>query len=603
MSELKFSKLPGKLGKWSIKKRLASRLDTIVLLGESEGELAAIKILKNADLLDDRDRMRFDQEVLNLKKLNHPSIPKIIDLDLVDAMQPWIATEYVSGSTIQERVSSGRYLKIEEWTRALKEITDALAYIHSLGIYHRDISPSNIILNDKGAKLIDFGLSYLEDSPTLTRTGLNVQGTPGTVSPESLTFKKNPKMDMFSLGSTFVFAGTGQFPFESDDDSVGNWMQSILYGPPNFHDLGKKQVQLLLPLLYKNSEERISSQAYREVLSEVSVQGSEISVSSSLFDSFLDKWERKSVGDGYQTSGRKFKRFSIRLLLFGTTGILFLLMLLSRYTRLSAIDYVLLFFLGVFPLFGIAMGFWTFFKGLGEKKWGRRKIWRSLSLSTAVFAAPYLATIVFFLGSMTPSSLENVLQGRFNESSDVSPSSSQVVVTSSESTRKPIVNLSPTSVTTPSPTTNVKKSSSVSPSPKLSPSASDKPLATSDKFKLSSSVASTVVVESIFGRPWKSGDMFWNIPLQATANSVIPDLTGIQFRPIGNTQGPWFEVPYKLKTSELDKTVYAQVDALLFAFLSPSQFCPEFRVVKEVSGQVTKIWEKSLPECATDYNP
>lgn len=97
--------------------------------------------------------------------------------------------------------------------------------------------------------------------------------------------------------------------------------------------------------------------------------------------------------------------------------------------------------------------------------------------------------------------------------------------------------------------------------------------------------------------------MFWNIPLQASANSVIPDLTGIQFRPIGNAQGPWFEVPYKLKTSEVDKTVYAQVDALLFAFLTPSQFCPEFRVVKEVSGQVTKIWEKSLPECATDYNP
>ena len=358
-----------------------------------------------------------------------------------------------------------------------------------------------------------------------------------------------------------------------------------------------------MPLLYKNSQDRISSQAYQEVLSAVSVQGGEISLSSSLLDSFLDNWEQKRVGHGYQTSGRKFKRFSIRLLLFGTTGILFLSMLLSRYTRLSAIDYFLLFFLGVFPLFGITMGFWTFFRGLGEKRWGRRKILRSLGLSTAVFATPYMATIVFFLGSVTPSSLENILQGLFKGSSDTSQPSPQEVVNSNEPTIEPSVNLSPSSITTPSATTNVKKSSNVSPSPKTSPSASDKPLAASDKFKLSSSVASSVSVENIFGRPWKSGDMFWNIPLQASANSVIPDLTGIQFRPIGNAQGPWFEVPYKLKTSEVDKTVYAQVDALLFAFLTPSQFCPEFRVVKEVSGQVTKIWEKSLPECATDYNP
>jgi len=124
---------PSKLGKWEIKKRLASREDKIVLLGEHNGEFAAIKILKNADLLEDHERRRFDQEIINLRKFDHPSIPKIVDLDIVDAMRPWIATEFISGPTIQERVSKKGPLKLDEWLKALKEITSALAYVHAMG--------------------------------------------------------------------------------------------------------------------------------------------------------------------------------------------------------------------------------------------------------------------------------------------------------------------------------------------------------------------------------------------------------------------------------------------------------------------------------------
>ena len=113
MNDNASSNFPSKLGKWKIKRRLASREDKIVLLGENNGEFVAIKILKNADLLEDRERRRFDQEVINLKKLNHLHIPKIVDLDLVDAMQPWIATEFISGPTIQERVSKTGPLKLD----------------------------------------------------------------------------------------------------------------------------------------------------------------------------------------------------------------------------------------------------------------------------------------------------------------------------------------------------------------------------------------------------------------------------------------------------------------------------------------------------------
>ena len=109
------SNFPRKLGKWEIKKRLASRVDKIVLLGEHNEKFVAIKILKNADFLEEHERRRFDQEVMNLKQLNHPNIPRLIDLDLVDAIQPWIATEFVSGLTIQEQVTKNSLLKLDEW--------------------------------------------------------------------------------------------------------------------------------------------------------------------------------------------------------------------------------------------------------------------------------------------------------------------------------------------------------------------------------------------------------------------------------------------------------------------------------------------------------
>lgn len=251
---------PKRLGKWNIKRRLASRVDNLVLLGESKGELAAIKVVKNVDLLEERDRIRFDKEVLNLQRMDHPAIPKIIDLDLTNAMQPWIATEYISGPTLQEKVSDTP-LNVDEWLKALSEITDALAYVHSLGVYHRDVSPSNIILSDAGANLIDFGLSYLEDSQTLTKTGVGVQGTPGTVSPESLLFKRDPKMDMFSLGCTFIFAATGKFPFEIEDQE-SLLVNRVVYESPNFWNMNDKMKTILTPLLYKNLSDRVDSATF-----------------------------------------------------------------------------------------------------------------------------------------------------------------------------------------------------------------------------------------------------------------------------------------------------------------------------------------------------
>lgn len=272
-----------------------------MLLGEHDGELAAIKILKNADLLDERERRRFDQEIINLKKLDHPVIPKIIDLDVVDAMQPWIATAYVSGPTLQEQVNEKRPLKLDEWVKALKEITSALVYVHSNGIYHRDISPSNIILNESGAKLIDFGMSYLENTQTFSKSIMNVQGTPATLSPESLAFKKDPKMDMFSLGSTFVFAGSGNFPFDAENQDA-SWMYKLANDSPSFHNIPKEMETLLTPLFYKDPRDRISSSEYLEILEKIDLTKPNTKVSEKVLDRYLINAQTKLKSKSFSES-------------------------------------------------------------------------------------------------------------------------------------------------------------------------------------------------------------------------------------------------------------------------------------------------------------
>jgi serine/threonine protein kinase len=407
------SNFPSKLGKWKIKSRLASREDKIVLLGENDGEFAAIKILKNADLLEDRERRRFDQEVINLKKLNHPHIPKIVDLDIVDAMQPWIATEFIGGPTIQERVSKKGPLKLDEWLKALKEITSALAYVHSVGVYHRDISPSNIILSDSGAKLIDFGMSYLENTQTYSKSVMNVQGTPATLSPESLSFKKDSKMDMFSLGSTFIFAGSRHYPFSQEDNDEANWMQSILYYAPNFHNLNHDQIRLLQPLLYKDLADRVSSSSYLDVLEQIQIHNDILLTKVPILESHLKNAEQKLTRGNLGAVKLRIKRKKrFHKFLFAGFGLPLILLTLDQLSLIK-IDFlaVLLFIsLGLIPVCAVVLGFISFFRGLGIKKWGKRRFVKSALLALLGAVSPYLLVLAMTLGAVLPMNFQFYIQ-------------------------------------------------------------------------------------------------------------------------------------------------------------------------------------------------
>ena len=146
-----------------------------------------------------------------------------------------------------------------------------------------------------------------------------------------------------------------------------------------------------------------------------------------------------------------------------------------------------------------------------------------------------------------------------------------------------------------------------SPSPKKvipTPMGSTKPITSSESFKVSAPLAANIKIDEIFGRTFKNGLNFWVIPLTNQKGEKVPELTAVQFRLIGYPEAGWLGVPYKLKTDASSGTVYAEIDDLLFAFIVKDQkYCPEFRVVREEGGKIVRIWNKSQPDCATDYNP
>jgi serine/threonine-protein kinase len=175
----------------------------------------AIKVLPHAMLHDDTFMRRFRREGEVFAKLEHFHILPIFDYGEADGM-PYIVMRYMEGGTLQERIRSGP-LTWDQITRLTRQIADALDYAHSQGIVHRDMKPSNILLDNQGnGYLADFGIAKVEEGGTQL-TGSGVVGTPAYMAPEQSTpGAPAPSMDIYALGVTVFEMITGNVPYVAD---------------------------------------------------------------------------------------------------------------------------------------------------------------------------------------------------------------------------------------------------------------------------------------------------------------------------------------------------------------------------------------------------
>jgi serine/threonine protein kinase len=132
---------------------------------------------------------------------------------------PYLVTLYSRGTTLQKRIHDQGPLELKEILRIGLQTARGLAAAHAQGIVHRDVKPSNILLDGsvERAMLTDFGLARAADDASITRTGM-IAGTPQYMSPEQARGEPiDHRSDLFSLGSVIYATSTGHPPFRADN--------------------------------------------------------------------------------------------------------------------------------------------------------------------------------------------------------------------------------------------------------------------------------------------------------------------------------------------------------------------------------------------------
>ncbi|MFI9268090.1 serine/threonine-protein kinase [Streptomyces werraensis] len=227
---------PTVVGPYRLLGRLGSGGMGRVYLGRSAGgRTVAVKIVHPHFALDEEFRARFRREVDAARRVGGAWTAPVLDAD-PDARVPWVATAYAAGPSLTAAVTELGPLP-EHTVRTLGAgLAEALAAVHGLGLVHRDVKPSNVLLTLDGPLLIDFGIARATDSTaSLTSTGVSI-GSPGYMSPEQILGKGvTAAADVFSLGAVLAYAATGAPPFPGDSSAA--LLYRVVHEPPELDGL------------------------------------------------------------------------------------------------------------------------------------------------------------------------------------------------------------------------------------------------------------------------------------------------------------------------------------------------------------------------------
>ena len=181
----------------------------------SLGRTVAVKMLK-PDVSSDRELKRFLAEGRNLATLCHPNVVQIFRLGTHEG-RPYIAMEFVRGNTLRDHLRS-QPRSTRESLELMRQVAAGLAAIHAMGIIHRDLSPSNILVTDGGtAKLLDLGLSRDMNSFETMSSRNYLRGTLAYLAPEQIQGDgASYRSDIFAFGVILYEALTGQHPFRAE---------------------------------------------------------------------------------------------------------------------------------------------------------------------------------------------------------------------------------------------------------------------------------------------------------------------------------------------------------------------------------------------------
>jgi serine/threonine protein kinase len=199
--------LKGQIGKYKILRKLGSGGFGTVYLAE-DTILKCQRALKIPHRTSSQTDKLLQESVLQTRLLDHPHIVKLLTVDIIDNILIMVM-EYIEGTDLEKILDRSSSLEIQTALRYFKQILSALAFAHRKSVIHRDIRPSNILINlDNDVKIADFGTSTLLQEKQFATTKI---GSPPYMAPEQFEGKAVFASDIYSAGSLFYEMVTG-FP-------------------------------------------------------------------------------------------------------------------------------------------------------------------------------------------------------------------------------------------------------------------------------------------------------------------------------------------------------------------------------------------------------
>jgi eukaryotic-like serine/threonine-protein kinase len=249
--------------------------EVIRAVDERLGRPVAVKLFRG-DVAD--QLQRHEDEMRTLARLAHAGLVTVFDAGTDDETQrPYLVMQLVEGSTLAQQLRRGPLPSLRT-AQIGASLADALAYVHSQGLVHRDVKPANVLIGaDARVHLADFGIARIVDSAHVTRTG-DVLGTPAYFAPEQVSGEPvGPPADVYALGLVLLECLTGRR--EYDGTSIEVAMARLHRQPEIPNQLPGIWQDLLAGMTARDPAARVTAEQAAERMRRITVGGDDHTVS------------------------------------------------------------------------------------------------------------------------------------------------------------------------------------------------------------------------------------------------------------------------------------------------------------------------------------
>ena len=194
---------------------------------------------------------RFLREIKLVSRIDHPLVARVLDSGEAEWLVYYVMP-FVEGPTLRSHLDAVHRLSVDDTVRLGRDLLGALGAAHRIGIMHRDVKPENVVLSQRGAVLLDFGIARaIEAAGTtqLTRSGIAV-GTSHYMSPEQVQAASDVdhRSDLYSLGCLLYECLAGHAPFRHPNEVVVLQMH-LNERPPDLREVRPEAPEALVAVI------------------------------------------------------------------------------------------------------------------------------------------------------------------------------------------------------------------------------------------------------------------------------------------------------------------------------------------------------------------